>query len=327
MKKKLLLGLFTLGTISMLCGFDSAETTDSVMDKMNEASTSIDSMSADMKMNLDAAINLSDGTSTSSLAMVVTADFGIDYTMDPLAMKMNGTMNLSTLGQNQQISMQTYGVTYEDGAFETYSYTQETADEPGEWVYASEDIDLTALMEQSKAMSAADLAEWGLTFELAPEAADIDGKECYQLTAVMDANTISTILDKVSEMTGEDLESDEVALAMSYLEGLKMNMTYYVDTTTYLPVSFHMDMNDSDLSVLNSLLATTLASESEGTTAELILNEFSIDMTTTYGDVAEITVPQEALDAVAAGDAESLDDMVDDIADAAETEVAADVAA
>ena len=37
MKKKLLLGLTVLGAASMLCGFDSAETADSLYQKMLDA--------------------------------------------------------------------------------------------------------------------------------------------------------------------------------------------------------------------------------------------------------------------------------------------------
>ena len=105
---------------------------------------------------------------------------------------------------------------------------------------------------------------------------------------------------------------------MQYLDGLKLNITYFVDAATYLPVSMTMDMNDSDLTVLNSLIASALASE-DGTSAELVLNDFSINATTSYGDVATITVPQEAIDAVAAGDATSLDNVADNLIAEAET--------
>ena len=139
---------------------------------------------------------------------------------------------------------------------------------------------------------------------------------------MIDSSTLDTVLKKVSELAGEDLTSDQdVAMAMQYLDGLKLNITYYVDAATYLPVSVTMDMNDSDLTVLNSLIASTLASE-EGTSAELVLNDFSINATTSYGDVAAITVPQEAIDAVAAGEAASLDDVAENLVADAETEAA-----
>ena len=48
MKKKLLVGLFTLTAASMLCGFDSAETVDGVLTKMQEATANAESMSMNM---------------------------------------------------------------------------------------------------------------------------------------------------------------------------------------------------------------------------------------------------------------------------------------
>lgn len=323
MKRKLLLGLTVLGAASMLCGFDSAETADSLYEKMSAASSDVSGMSMNMGMNLDAAINVSDGTTNSSLDITMTGNFDIDYTMDPLAMAMTGSMDLSTFGQAQHMEMKNYSVTSEDGGLETYSFTKESADDEGSWAYSKDaNIDISSLMDLSKSLTAADLADWGLTFTLAPEAADVNGTECYQLSTVIDSTTLDTVINKISSLSGEDLSADaNVATAMQYLDGLKMNIVYYVDAATYLPVSMKIDMNDSDLTTLNSLLASALASE-DGTSAELVLNDFSITADSSYGDVAAITVPQEAIDAVAAGDATSLDDAASSLIADAETEAA-----
>ena len=320
MKKKLLLGLTVLGAASMLCGFDSAETADSLYQKMTDATADVSGMSMSMGMNLDAAINVRDGTTDSSLGITMNGTFDVNATMDPVATEMTGSIDLSALGQGQHIEMKNYSVTAEDGGLETYSFTKESADDEGSWAYSKDaNIDMTSLMDLSKSLTAADLADWGLTFTLAPEAATVNGTECYQLTTVIDSSTLDTVLNKVSELAGEDLTSDaNVATAMQYLDGLKLNITYFVDAATYLPVSMTMDMNDSDLTVLNSLIASALASE-DGTSAELVLNDFSINATTSYGDVATITVPQEAIDAVAAGDATSLDNVADNLIAEAET--------
>ena len=323
MKKKLLLGLTVLGAASMLCGFDSAETADSLYQKMADATADVSGMSMSMEMNLDAAINVSDGTTDSSLGITMSGTFDVDATMDPVATAMTGSADLSALGQSQHIEMKNYSVTAEDGGLETYSFTKESTDDEGSWSYSKDsNIDMSSLMELSKSLTAADLADWGLTFTLAPEAATVNDTECYQLTTVIDSTTLDTVLNKVSELVDGDLTADEdVATAMQYLDGLKLNVIYYVDAATYLPVSMTMDMNDSDLTVLNSLIASALASE-DGTSAELVLNDFSINATTSYGDVAAITVPQEAIDAVAAGEATSLDDVAENLVVDAETEAA-----
>lgn len=316
MKKNLILGLVTLGAASMLCGFDSAETAESVLNKMQEASMDAGNATVDMVMDVKVDVNVGDGETTSTLAIALNGDFSVASTLEPLAISMDGNMSFSALGSGQDIAMKMYGVTREDGVFETYVYTEDSTSGESGWVYDSEDdIDMDALMESSKAMEASALADWGLTFDLAPEAVVVDGAECYELSTVVDSTTISTILDKTSEMAGEDLSSDDdIATALALLDGLKMNLSYYVDAATYLPVSMHIDFNGTDLSTANALVQSMMDSDSStaGTSIEIVLNNVSIDAATSYGTVSEITVPQEALDAVAAGEADSVSDLVDE---------------
>ena len=324
MKKKLLLGLIALGSVSMLCGFDSAETIDTISEKMNEASAAADSMSATMNLNLDASLNMNDGTTTSSLGIAANADFDMDYLLDPMTMKMSGTVSYSALGEGQEMSMEMYGVTDEDGTFTTYAYAEDPATGEGEWAAQKADgLNMNELLEKSRSssVSLSELADWGMAFTLAPEAADVDGTECYLLSTTIDATSLSTILTKASELVGQDLMADEnVGMALSLLEGLKLNLDYYISTADYLPVKIHMDLNDSDLSILSALLSSTLGEGSEdaaATSMEIVLNNCSIDMNTSYGNVAPITVPEEALNAEVI-DEESLGELADSITDTVE---------
>ena len=137
------------------------------------------------------------------------------------------------------------------------------------------------------------------------------------------------MINKSSELTGEDLSSDtDVATALAYLDGISLKLQYYIDTTTYLPVSMHMDLNDSDLTNLNAVFAGALASSDDSSTAEIVLNDASIDVTCAYGDAVDITVPDEAIQA--AQDVEnpvtSIEDTVGEIASEAETEATSEVA-
>ena len=332
MKKKLLSGLVILGAASMLCGFDSAETLESLSEKMNEASAAAEGVNATMDMNVDAAVNLNDGTNTTPLNFMLDAAYKYSIAMKPFAMQMEGTMDMSGVTGEQSMALEMYGVTDENGAMKTYAYTEDGATGEGQWVVdTNDDMDINAMIEASaaSAMNYADLAEWGLSFELAPEAADVDGTECYMLSTVIDSTSLNTLLAKASEMTGEDLTSDEnVTMALSMLEGLKIDVIYYVDAATYLPVKIHMNMNDSDFSTLsamiNSFLGSAATEDAPATTAELAVNNISIDMLTSYGAAPEITVPQEALDAEASGAAESIEDLEDAAEDAAEDAVDAD---
>ena len=297
MKKKLVLGLAVLGTASMLCGFDNTQTANDVLQKTQDATKNVAGATMTMKMNLDGALNVSDGSTTSTLQAKLTGNFDLAANMDPYGMKMEGNVEMSFFGQNQTVDLEMYGLTNEDGAFDSYIYTKDSATGEGQWQHTTDSsIDYSQLINLSNSFNVSDYADWGLTFELAPEAAEVDGKECYLLTAVIDKDALNTLINKSSELTGEDLSSDtDVATALAYMDGISMKIQYYVDTTTYLPVSMHMDLNDSDLTNLNALLAGALASSSDDTsTAELVLNDLSFDISCTYGDAVDITVPDEA---------------------------------
>ena len=300
MKKKLVLGLAVLGTASMLCGFDNTQTANDVLQKTQDATKNVAGATMTMKMNLDGALNVSDGSTTSTLQAKLTGNFDLAANMDPYGMKMEGNVEMSFFGQNQTVDLEMYGLTNEDGAFDSYIYTKDSATGEGQWQHTTDSsIDYSQLINLSNSFNVSDYADWGLTFELAPEAAEVDGKECYLLTAVIDKDALNTLINKSSELTGEDLSSDtDVATALAYLDGISLKLQYYIDTTTYLPVSMHMDLNDSDLTNLNALLAGALASSSDDTsTAELVLNDLSFDISCTYGDAVDITVPDEAIQA------------------------------
>ena len=327
MKKKLVLGLAVLGTASMLCGFDNTQTANDVLQKTQDATKNVAGATMTMKMNLDGALNVSDGSTTSTLQAKLTGNFDLAANMDPYGMKMEGNVEMSFFGQNQTVDLEMYGLTNEDGAFDSYIYTKDSATGEGQWQHTTDSsIDYSQLINLSNSFNVSDYADWGLTFELAPEAAEVDGKECYLLTAVIDKDALNTFINKSSELTGEDLSSDtDVATALAYLDGISLKLQYYIDTTTYLPVSMHMDLNDSDLTNLNALLAGALASSSDDTsTAELVLNDLSFDISCTYGDAVDITVPDEAIQA--AQDVEnpvtSIEDAVGEIESEASSEVA-----
>ncbi|MCD7832768.1 MAG: hypothetical protein LUH00_02090 [Lachnospiraceae bacterium] len=330
MKNKWIIGLLALGSVSMLCGFDSAQTAESVLAQVKENSAAVESMSSEFNLNCDISINVSDDTTSSSIGIFVGADYEIQATLDPLATALTGTMTISTFGEGETIDMEMYMISGDD-TVDTYIYTEDsTSDEEGEgtWDYASvstEDYDLQPLIDLSESVDYSKLVNWGIDFTLASEAADYDGTECYLLTAVMDSSTVTRILEKAEELaaeTGEDIsdltEDADLDSALELLDGMQVKVEYYIDTTTYLPVAMHVDLNDSDLAAMNDYLEEYLASEGDSSTIEIIINDLSMDYTMSYDDVDEITVPQEALDAIAAGEAENLEEAIEDaVADVA----------
>ncbi len=306
MKKKVLFCLAALGTASMLFGFDSAETAESVLEKMQAAAneSSVAGVEMNMDMNVDVSLDIDDGTTSSSIDIGASGNFDADVNKDPAAMSMEGKMDMSLLGQNQSVTMKMYSVSSEDGKVDTYLYSENSVTgEEGTWQHQSADVsglDINELLEKT---SGADFSEYGLDFELASEPVTVDGSECYLLSAVMDSSSFEKLLDKAMEISGQDTISDENSeMIMSMLEGIKVKFEYYVDTASYLPVKFHMDLNDSDLSALSQYVAMAMGEMAEGSSVEFILNDLSADAAMTYGDAKEIVVPEEALAAPDAGD-------------------------
>ncbi|MCD7956037.1 MAG: hypothetical protein LUG93_09895 [Lachnospiraceae bacterium] len=328
MKRKLVLGFLALGAASMLCGFDSAETAESVMEKMQESSASMESMTSEFDMNFDVSVAIGDGSTTTTIQALVTADLDIAAALDPLATSVTGSFSVSALGTAETIAMQVYMVT-EDDELNAYIYTEDSSyDEEGEgtWQYGSAsdlgvDLDLDSLLDMSSSYDYSDLAEWGLTFELASEAADYNGTECYLLSAVIDSESLTTIIDKTEELLGEELseeaglDDETVEMVIELLDGLQIKIEYYVETTTYLPVGMHMDLNDTDMTSINAFVTEMIGAYFDDedsdttTTIEIILNDTSMDYSISYEDTVEITVPQEAFDAIASGEAENLGDL------------------
>lgn len=317
MKKRLILGVMALSAASMLCGFDSAETADSVTQKMQEAGSSFEGFTADITANLDAALNISDGTTNSSIPVTADLSMNADYALNPFAVKATATVNVSALTTNESVDEELYMITDESGALKVYGKAKSGADDAGEWFVSNvDDVNMEELMENALNASSSfnNLSDLGIALELAPEAADVNGTECYLLSATLDSATFETLLNKSSELTGQELPS-EFSTYLSLLNGLKLKIEYYVDTTSYQIVKMHMDMNDSDLTTVNQLITAAISGiaseEAPASTAELVLNDASIDALCSFGDTPSITVPDEALAAEASGEATSFDELAD----------------
>ncbi len=309
MKKKLLSGLVILGAASMLCGFDSAETLDSLSAKMTEANASIKGATAEASFNLDATVNISDGTTNTSLDAIANGSLNYLFSMEPFAMQADIEGNFSFLGTGQQIKEEIYSVTDENGAVKMYMKITDPGTGSEQWVVQTmDDLNITEIIANAggKNMNFSEMAEWGLAFELAPEAADVNGTECYLISTTIDAASLQTILQKTGEITGQDLASDpNVTMGLSLLNGLKLNISYYVDAATYIPIKGHIDMNGSDFSLvsqmISGLLGSTASEDAPASTIELTVNDISMDLLMNYGEAQTITVPQEALDAETSG--------------------------
>lgn len=309
MKKKLLFCLAALGVSSMLFGFDSAETADSLMGKIQEAAAASAGLTMELNVNADIDLETSiipndaSASTVSSRANLVrcSGTFHGASNTDPFAAAVGGSMDLSANdgSENYSLSARAYSVPTEDGKMDSYFYVEDSSQGVGRWLRVSPD----SLNINVQAAGNFDISQLGIDFTLAPGTVDVNGTECYLLSSEVAFPDFQTRIADIAQEAGQDLTSNPYyAMVLSFLEKFKINFAYYVDASTFLPVSLHMDLNDSDLSELSSMLTLfTYGVPEEGASYQnslnLILNDLSVDVSMTYGEAAAITVPEEALSA------------------------------
>lgn len=305
MRKKLFTAALLLGMSSMLCGFDQTETVESILQKQQEAAAAVSSTSSVVTVNADLAIDLS------GAALKTTASGEIEFDLIPAGpdFRLEGSIDFLSplLAQENTYDFRLFLKTDEAGGSDVYVYYANAVTGESYWDHdSSKGVDVGSLMSLSSSINSEKLAALGIDFTLAPEAKENDGAECYQLAAVLDSSTFAAVLDKTSELAGQDLSADEsFASAMQLLEGLKVNLSYDIDTETFLPETMHLDLNDSDLSVIEELVSSYLTAamgSEEPLSIKITLNDASLDAVSSYNTVTEIIVPDEALAADASPD-------------------------
>lgn len=286
MRKKLFLGALVLSAAAMLCGFDNTKTADEVMQAAQEATMNATDMCMQMELNADIAINMSGST------LGITADglIGCVSVMDPLALGMEGTVNINALGQAQSQTLKQYMVTGEDGTMTTYTYTE--TPEGGAWTATTvPGINMAELMSKADMSK---LSDFGLSFELAPDAVDINGAECYALGTTITSDTIGSVLAKVGELSGQEVPED-LTSQLALLNGIQLNVYEFVDAETMLPAAVSLDLNGSDFSIISQLLAAQLGGGEEASDVSLDINDLSFTCYAQYNTGMTVEVPDEAL--------------------------------
>lgn len=305
MRKKLFTAALLLGMSSMLCGFDQTETTESILQKQQEAIASAASISTVITVNADLAIDLAGAALTTATSGEITLDFipdGPDFSL-------KGSIDFLSplLAQENTYDFQLFLKTDASGSSDVYVYYANAVTGESYWDHDStKGVDVSSLLSLTSSLDSEKLASLGIDFTLAPEAKKNDGSECYQLSAVLDSDSFAAAIDRASELSGQDLSADEsLDSAIQLLDGLKLNLTYDIDTETFLPEAMHLDLNDSDLSVIEELVSSYLTAamgSEEPLSIKITLNDASLDAVSSYNTVTEIIVPDEALAADASPD-------------------------
>lgn len=318
MKKVLALTLaFSMCAVPFTASAEEAVTAESLMAAMQEYSQNAGSMSVPMTLNLDAALKVASADAPeTSIGISMTGGFDVKEIIDPMQLAMTGSFKMALMGETQEMSMDMYMKTSEDGnTIDTYARSTEDGEDTG-WSHATMDMSefLSQLgvssLEDLNTMSFEDLLGEDVALEWNVEESD----DAYVLSAKLAFSDLMPLIETAMEASGETAGDDEMAMVESLLGSFVMNMSYELDKETKAAKTCHVDFNDSDLTALNEMISAMMGSEEDSSAQMAIeLNDFSMDMTFTYDDVTEITIPEEALNAETVDVNELADEAVDSI--------------
>ncbi|MDD3796056.1 MAG: hypothetical protein PHE06_08845 [Lachnospiraceae bacterium] len=328
MKKKLLISAVILGASAMmLTGFDSEATVDDVIKNYTEAGKNAKEFSAAIDLAAKASVSMTSETSgTSTMSMGMSGSLNAAYLMDPLSMSVDGSLTVDAMGVGQDMTMQMYTVTGDDGGLDSYvKATSSNAEESTGWEYSSVEADEVKQLTDLMTGNDFDLSQLPFTFTLGDSAVDVNGTSCYQLLATMTYDELKPFLIEAMSAAGEEDELDEDGWSMvdAIMSGFVINMEIDIADDTYLPAKMHIDMDGSDFTAISQLFAYSMAESAED--GSLTLPEIALDVSSLYIDAVydyttpvDITVPADALLAKTTdndSNVSSIGDMVEDIAE------------
>lgn len=319
MKKNVLVSaaVLALGVGSMfLTGFDSAATVDDVIANYTEASSNVDGLSAaadiDMKMTLGIAYE--DAGASMNLDMSFDGTMDIKCIKDPLTVGVAADFNVSAMGEEMKMNLQTYMVPGDDGAWDAFTYVDDGTG--GVWEY--EAVPADQMEELQKLMDEAQLDPGKLPIEytMSDEPTDVNGSACYHLATSITYDVLKPIMEEaMAAASTEDQDETTMAIAESMLSGMVFNMEMDVDAESYLPLKATMNMDGSDFSEFSQMMGFAFATTDEDGNdvipeVTLEIPTMVMDFTYDYSAPSEILVPAEALEAKEnPGTSQDLDDI------------------
>ena len=138
---------------------------------------------------------------------------------------------------------------------------------------------------------------------LAPEAVNVDGKDCYEITMTLTGEDVGNLLTKLSEAKPDLLDPSAVQMAQMFIGSLQFNIVEDIDAETFRPVYVGCDLTGSDFSMISQLIGSMMfsstSSDGEAETPEinLTVNDLSMKINYDYESPVSIEVPEEALGA------------------------------
>ncbi len=327
-----------VSSVMLLSGFDSALTAGDIIDKSVEASKSLEQFSASMRGIVDMEVSYAAGEQTQSIPINANVDVDLQYILNPFTCGLTGSVSgdASAVGVAGSAGMDTYIVPNDAGELITYARVTGLGDDAWQAVKLSEE-QTTLIKDAIEKSLSGDLAslsgEVGMDLEalqnefkesavLSPEAVNVAGKDCYELTIPVTGDKIYELLTQLASSNPELGLDESVLSMMSMVVGaLRLDIIEDIDVETFRPVCVVYDLSGSDFSLLAQLAAAMTAmsgDESQETPSfELTTNNLNLTITYDYDSTVSIEVPEDALSAPvqdAAAAEEAVGGMLDEVA-------------
>ena len=242
----------------------------------------VTSMEMQMVMNMDMSVE-ADGEKQ-SVESVTTMD--MEYMADPMKIKMEMFMDMGEAGSQ---SMSIYGDVDENGNYMMYMsdgeswYAQEVSE------YDLEEYNAQSSMEEKIGDTSAYVLEG---------TEKLNGADVYKYSCTLTGDEMQEALSSsgaLDQLSSLGLSASD---AYSMLDGLGELVEYvYVDAETYYVVQYEMDMTEI-MDALFAAVLEALGEQAEGLT--MSISKMELVMTcSNYNGISDITIPEEALSAVA----------------------------
>lgn len=336
MRKKLV-GVIAAGAASvlMLSGFDSAMTVQELTEKTKEAFSQVKTLNVSINAVADANLSIvQDVENGASMDVPIngTSDISMALSLEPFQAELYAKYSGEAMGQGMNGLMDMYVIENDDGTGSAYTGMLSSE---GEVAWSEESIDaqsMTQVKEMVRSALAGDMS--GLSnmspdgntvdvaamtdimqkyqdqvagiSQIAPQSVNVDGKECYQMTCELTGDILTQMMSDAVSASGQAMDDTSLQIVSAALGGIKANIETLVDVQTYLPVKASVDLSGSDFSMLEQYMVSSMAGMDSGMKASVNVSTLSVECTFGCNDPVQITVPQEALDASAAGGIEDI---------------------
>ncbi len=300
----------------LLSGFDSALTVQEVNDNMTAAMAEMGGLSADIKGAADVSVDVSAGGETQSLAATGSVDMKVQFTADPLVMAVTGSMegDASSLGMmSGSLEMETYLVGQEDGS--GIAYVRMPMGEDTGWHAAAISAEDMAMVNDSvqasfsgDPMAAAEKLGMDLSSiqeqllanaTLAPEAVNVNGVDCYEISQTVDGQTFFDIMTEVMKAMPQNagIDTSSLSVLQMVLGGIKMDTVTDCAVEDFAPVYASVDLSGSDFSMIGQMFGAMMPTSDEGAEApQISVNVNALNMTMNFEEVPDqIEIPADAL--------------------------------